>query len=74
MRNAQPPWLLIDLDMLETDAHLLRLHLGWLLEDLRVRQANLDEQADTLVTLTGEVEATLTQLADLDALLARVGR
>ena len=52
----------------------MRPHLGWLLEDLRLHQDNLDGRAELLPTLTAGAETALAGLDSLDDLLARLGR
>jgi hypothetical protein len=72
MGKSLPPWLSIDLNLLESDVQQLRLHLGWLLEDLRAHQSDLGRRAETPISLTDETELSLAGLVGLDDLLARL--
>ena len=65
-------WLSTDLHLLETDAHQLRLHLGWLAEDLRAHREQLGGQAAAVECLVAEAADCLARLAHLDEMLTRL--
>lgn len=65
-------WLSTDLHLLETDAHQLRLHLGWLVEDLRAHRGGLGDQAEALEGLSAETAGCLARVAHLDEVLTRL--
>jgi hypothetical protein len=65
-------WLTSDVHMAETDAQQLRLHLGWLLEDLRARSQQPNERAEAVATLMAQLDDHLARLGHLETLLVAV--
>jgi hypothetical protein len=65
-------WLLTDVNLLQTDAEQLRLHLTWLVEDLRAHGAILNGQATITDALATHAADCLARLVQLEALIAQV--
>ena len=65
-------WLLTDVNLLQTDAEQLRLHLTWLVEDLRAHGTSLNRQAASADALATHAADCLTRLVQLEALIAQV--
>lgn len=65
-------WLTTDLNLLATDTEQLRLHLGWLVEDLAAHRANLNGQAHAVDELAAQLTDCLGRLDHLAAVMGQV--
>ncbi len=65
-------WLTSDVHMAETDAQQLRLHLGWLLEDLHARSQQPNVRPEAVAALASQLDDHLALLGHLETLLAAV--
>jgi hypothetical protein len=74
MKTTAPRWLAADLDLLTTDLAQLRLHLGWLMEDLGLAPLVAPEHDAAARRLGRDLERSEERLAELTRTLGEAGR
>lgn len=74
MKTTMPFWLAADLDLLSADLEQLRLHLGWLTEDLSLAPAVEPEHDAAARHLSRDLERSEQRLGELTRVLTVEGR
>lgn len=74
MKTTAPTWLTADLDLLTTDLAQLRLHLGWLTEDLGLAPLVEPEHDAAARRLGRDLERSEERLTALMRTLGEAGR
>lgn len=74
MKTTAPTWLTADLDLLTTDLAQLRLHLGWLTEDLGLAPLVAPEHDAAARRLGHDLERSAARLTELTRVLGEAGR